>query len=174
MKAVEESEEGQEDSFDDDDDKKDEITHLAKRISKAWIKRKKKKGLVPKKDKKGKAKQSKIICFECKEPGHVRLECSRLKKSSKKKAPKKKAMMAIQEYLDEEQEGTKSQEEKEIIENLCFMADIILEEEIEVCDFEPKLSYDDLQKAYDELLDDSQILASHYAFLKKKFSKTVS
>ena len=65
---------------------------MARRISKAWIKRKKK-SLVPKKDKKGKAKQDEVICFECKEPGHVRSECLRLKKNLKKKAPKKKAMM---------------------------------------------------------------------------------
>ena len=54
MKASEESEEEEEDSSEDDDDD-DEIVHLAMRISKAWIKRKKK-SFVPKKNKKGKAK----------------------------------------------------------------------------------------------------------------------
>ena len=53
MKASEESEEDEEDSFNEDDD---EIVHLARKISKAWIKRKKK-SFVPKKDKKGKVKQ---------------------------------------------------------------------------------------------------------------------
>ena len=77
MKASEESKEDEEDSSDDD-----EIAHLARKISKAWIKRKKK-SFVPKKDRKGKAKQDKIICFECKEPGHVRSKCHRLKKASK-------------------------------------------------------------------------------------------
>ena len=51
------------------------------------------------------------------------------------------------------------------------MADIVFEEENEVLDFEPELLYDDLMKAYDELLDDSQTLASHYASLKKNFQK---
>ena len=114
MKAVEESkeEEEEEDSSndDDDDDEKDEIAHLVERISKAWIKRKKKKGFVPKKGKKGKAKQSEVICFECKEPGHVRSECPRLKKTSKKKTPMKKAIMATWEDLDEEQDNIESQE----------------------------------------------------------------
>ena len=41
------------------------------------------------------------------------------------------------------------------------MADIVSDEEIEVIDFEPELSYDDFQKAYDELLDDSQ----HFFFI---------
>ena len=61
--------------------------------------------------------------------------------------------MAIQEDLNEEQKGIESQEEEEIVANLCFMADIVSGKEIEV--LEPELSYDDLQKAYDELLDDS-------------------
>ena len=59
MKALEESEEDEEDSSDgdddDDDDDDDEIAHLARKIPKAWIKRKKK-IFVPKKDKKDKAK----------------------------------------------------------------------------------------------------------------------
>ena len=69
VKASEKLEEDEEDSFEDDDD--DVIAHLKRRILKAWIKRKKK-CFVPKKDKKGKAKQDEIICFECKEAGHVR------------------------------------------------------------------------------------------------------
>ena len=51
------------------------------------------------------------------------------------------------------------------------MVDIPSEEETEVSDFEPELTFENLQKAYDELLDDSQSLASHYASLKKNFRK---
>ena len=51
------------------------------------------------------------------------------------------------------------------------MANIVSNEETEVMPSEPKLSYDDLQETYDELLDDSQILSSHYASLKKNFQK---
>ena len=93
-KAIEESSSEEEKPYDDDDDEKDEIAHLAERISKAWIRKEKKKG---------KAKHSEIICFKCKEPRHLRSECPKLKKNSKKKAPKKKAMMTIWEDLDEEQ-----------------------------------------------------------------------
>ena len=63
--------------------------------------------------------------------------------------------MATQEDPDEEQESAKSQKKEEIVANLYFMANIISNEGTEVIDSEPKLSYDDLQKAYDELLDDS-------------------
>ena len=104
MKVVEESEEDEEDSSEDDDD---EIAHLARRISKAWIKRKKK-GVAPKKDKKGKAKLDEVICFECKEAGYARSEYPKLKKASEKKTPKKRTMMATWEDLDEEQENTES------------------------------------------------------------------
>ena len=104
MKASKESDEEEGEEPSDDDDEKDEIAHLAERISKAWIRRrKKKKGFSPKKDKKGKPKKSEIICFECKEPRHWRSECPKLKKSSKKKA-----MMATWEDLDEEQEYAES------------------------------------------------------------------
>ena len=47
------------------------------------------------------------------------------------------------------------------------MVDIVSNEETEVIDSKSKFSYDDIQKAYDELLDDSQTLSSHYASLKK-------
>ena len=100
MKVVEDSNEDEDESSDDDNEK-DEIAHLARKISKAWIKRKKK-SFVLKKDKKGKAKQDEVIYFKCKELGHTRLECPRLKKTSKNKTTKKTAMIATWEYLNEE------------------------------------------------------------------------
>ena len=66
MKASEESEEDEEDSSDDD-----EIAHLAKRISKARIKWKRK-SFATKKDKKSKAKQDEVIYFECNKLGHIK------------------------------------------------------------------------------------------------------
>ena len=169
MKVSEESKEDEEDSSDDEDDN-EKIAHLARKISKAWIKRKKK-NFAPKKDKKSKNKQDEIIYFECKEPRHVRSEYPRLKKVLRKKTTKKKAMMATWEDLDEEQENTESQSEEEIVANLCFMADIVLEEETKVSNSELESSLEKLQKSYDDLLDDSQLLASHYASLKKNFQK---
>ena len=79
--------------------------------------------------------------------------------------------MATLNDLDEEQENIESQEEEEIMANLCFIANMISEEETEVSDSEPELTFENLQKAYDELLDDSQSLASHYAALKKNCQK---
>ena len=79
--------------------------------------------------------------------------------------------MAPQEDLDEEQEGAESQEEEEIVANLCFMVDIVSDEKIKVTLPKLELSYKNLQKAYEELLDDSQTLFSHYASLKKNYQK---
>ena len=82
MKVAEDLYEDENESSEDDED---EIAHLGRRILKAWINRKKKKCFVLKKNKKGKPKHGEVICFECKEPGHVRSECPRLKKNLKKK-----------------------------------------------------------------------------------------
>ena len=79
--------------------------------------------------------------------------------------------MTTWEDLDEEQENTESQGEEEIITNLYFMDDIVSDEETKVNDFEHELTFENLQKAYDKLLDDSKSLASHYASLKKDFQK---
>ena len=81
MKVAEDSNEDEDESSKDDDEV-DEIAHLARRFSKAWIKRKKK-GFVPKRDKKSKAKQDEVICFDCKEPRHAKSVCLRLNKASK-------------------------------------------------------------------------------------------
>ena len=92
MKVSEELEE-EESSEDEDREEKDEIANLVEKISEAWIGRKKK-GSPPKKDKKGKSKQNEITCYECKEYGHLRSECPKLKQNFRKKAPKKKVIMA--------------------------------------------------------------------------------
>ena len=52
--------------------------------------------------------------------------------------------MATWEDLDEVQQGVDSQEEEEIVANLCFMVDIVFDEETEVTLPEPEPSYDEL------------------------------
>ena len=52
--------------------------------------------------------------------------------------------MATQEDLDEEQENAKSQDEEEIVANLCFMADIVSEEETKVSDSKLELTLENL------------------------------
>ena len=57
---------------------------------------------------------------------------------------------------------------------ICFLADIISEEETKVSDSKLESTSKNLQKAYDDLLDESWLLASHYASLKKSFQKPSS
>ena len=71
-------------------------------------------------------------------------------------------MMATWEDLDEEQEGAESQEEKEIVANLCFIADIVSNKEIEV-------TLPELELSYEELLDGSQTLC----IFEEKLSKVI-
>ena len=52
--------------------------------------------------------------------------------------------MATWENMEKEQESTESQEEEEIVANLCFIADIVSEEEIKISDSEPEISYENL------------------------------
>ena len=54
------------------------------------------------------------------------------------------------------------------------MTDIVSEEENEVSDSKLEPTFENLQKSYDDILDDSQLLAYHYASLNKKFQKLSS
>ena len=96
---------------------------------------------------------------------------SKIEKELQEENTEKKAMMATLEDLEEEQENAESQGEEEIVANLCFIAYIVFEEETKVTLPNPKFSYHELQKAYDELLDDFQTLSSHCASLEKSFQK---
>ena len=108
MKASKETDEEEEPSNDEDDEEKDEITHLAKKISNAWIRMKKRKASLPKIIKREKPKQNEITCYECMELGNLRSKYPKIKKNLKKKAPKKKAMMTIWEDLNKRKKGAES------------------------------------------------------------------
>ena len=60
MKALEESKEDEEDSSEDNDD--DEIAYLARRMSKSWIKRKKK-SFVPKRTKRARPNKTRLFAL---------------------------------------------------------------------------------------------------------------
>ena len=52
--------------------------------------------------------------------------------------------MATWEDLDAEQEGAESKEKEEIVANLCFMVDIVFDEETKVTLLKLELSYEEL------------------------------
>ena len=99
-----------------------------------------------------------ITCYECKKPGHMKSECPMLRKDAKR-TKKKKAMMATWEDLEET--SSDSDEDGDDVASICLMEN----EENEVN--ESNSSYEELLKAFDELLHDSKIILSKYALTKK-------
>ncbi|GAV72713.1 hypothetical protein CFOL_v3_16201, partial [Cephalotus follicularis] len=101
--------------------------------------------------------EKEVICYECDKPGHIRLDCPKLKK--KKDNVKKKAMITTWSGSDE---SSSDKEENEEVANIAFMA---MEDDIEVKT--SSLSYNELQYEYDELLDVLDNLNREYLFIKK-------
>ena len=159
-------------SSEDDISDNDELSFISRKIQAMWKKkggmRRKHFGRRSPKDRTETKDKSPIICYECKKPGHIKAECPSLNKEKEKRRffPKKKrGLMATWEDLD--LSTTDDEEEAEEEANLCLMANTVSEEEedeVTNCDL-------DLQNAFDELLNNSSILAVEYKSLKRKFSK---
>src|ERR1044072_9482246 len=114
LQAEEESEESDEESSDED-----ELSLISKRINKLW-KHRQSKFRGPRRGKgrfefasgqKKNVDKDNIICYECKEPGHYKNECPKLKKDKKpKKLVKKKGLMATWDDSDSEVEGSEEEQ----------------------------------------------------------------
>ncbi|XP_057760349.1 uncharacterized protein LOC130980715 [Arachis stenosperma] len=63
---------------------------------------------------------SKVICYNCKETGHFKSDCPKLKKEEKPKKGKKKGLMASWEDLENDSEEDEQSETKS---QTCLMAD---------------------------------------------------
>ena len=70
-------------------------------------------------------KTKKVTCYECKKPGHIKSECSKLKFKNKGAKDKKKAFKATWDNSSE----SELEEDQDEVANLCFMA---FEDDIEV------------------------------------------
>ena len=64
---------------------------------------------------------SKVTCYNCKEMGHFRSDCPKLKKEEKLKKGKKKGLMASWEDLENDLDD--DDEESETKSQPCLMAD---------------------------------------------------
>nr|KYP44808.1 hypothetical protein KK1_033669 [Cajanus cajan] len=110
------------------------------------------------------------LCFECKKPGHYKIECPELEKEKEKEKKKlisykkKKAMMATWEDLD----TTSSEDDVEA--NICLMADKDSSSESDDEDV-TKSNFKTLEHAYNQLFSDFAKISTAYKEQKKKISE---
>ncbi|GAV85313.1 zf-CCHC domain-containing protein/UBN2 domain-containing protein, partial [Cephalotus follicularis] len=97
-------------------------------------------------------------CFECNKPGHIKVDCSQLKK---KKHFKKKALKAWHLNDDDSSDG----EVTEQVSNLCFMA--LSDNEESDNEVDDSYAFGEMQFAFDELLIEFKNKCSQYSSLKK-------
>ncbi|GAV87563.1 LOW QUALITY PROTEIN: zf-CCHC domain-containing protein/UBN2 domain-containing protein [Cephalotus follicularis] len=107
------------------------------------------------------SKKEEVTCYECNKLGHYKSDCPKLKKN-KEHSKKKKEMMATwsdsdNSSFDEESDGE--------VANIAFIA-FENEEENQV-HFSTCFSFDELQDAYDELVEYSENLSLKHSSLKK-------
>ena len=171
-KAIEESEVDEESESEDE-----EIAMYAKRFkrfmkrTKPWKKNSKddQRKEYKKEYKRDPKKESSVICYNCNKPGHIKQECSLLKKSSKfLKKKKGKAMKAT--WSDSDESSTDEEEEVEEMANLCLMAkeENSSSDDEEVNDL---YTFDELQDAFDDLSSKFEKLGFKHIALKRSFSK---
>ena len=99
------------------------------------------------------------ICYECKKPRHIRLDCPLYKKEFRKK--KKRAMVAT--WSDSE--GSTSTEEKETTKttNLCLMT---LKDEVMSLEPQTEHMFDELNSTFHELLSELKKVGVKIKILK--------
>ncbi|GAV59233.1 LOW QUALITY PROTEIN: zf-CCHC domain-containing protein/UBN2 domain-containing protein, partial [Cephalotus follicularis] len=107
-------------------------------------------------------KKEELICYKCKKLGHLKNDCTNIKKKEFKKSnehsKKKKAMIAAWDDSDELSSDEESDGE---VANISFM---VIEEEEED---EVQFSFDELQNAYDNLFYEYKNVCLKNKSLKK-------
>ncbi|EOX94433.1 Uncharacterized protein TCM_004012 [Theobroma cacao] len=108
-----------------------------------------------------------IICYECGKPGHIKYDCSNVKKIHSKNL-KRKPMMAAWSDSDESQS-----EENEEITNICFMA--LEEHKVHSNSYALSLyELDDDSYTFEELQDDFHELALEFECMILKHKNIIS
>ncbi|KAF7811885.1 Retrovirus-related Pol polyprotein from transposon TNT 1-94 [Senna tora] len=110
---------------------------------------------------------SKVTCYVCNKPGHIKAECPQLK------GGKRKGLLSTwsDDEFPEDDEEVKDSPRKET-SNLCLMAkESEDEQQIEVT--ETNLPFDELLETYNNLLKDSRKVLEKYGELKISHSKVL-
>ena len=121
MKTISRSEELHEDSCEDEDA---EMAMLARRYKKLTFQcdqRIGRKSFRRDHFRNEPSRNNQIICYGCKQPGHLRSKCLLNKKGKKDKDKKKKKAM-VATWSDSDPSSSESEPEMDIKANLCLMA----------------------------------------------------
>ncbi|XP_057993048.1 uncharacterized protein LOC131174031 [Hevea brasiliensis] len=150
-------------SDEDQEFDEEELALVTRRIRKMLFQNKK---FIPKRNfKKDKGKSSKRdppICYECNKPGHIIIDCPKLKKPSKK--VKKKALKAIWD----ESSDSKDENIGDEVAKMCFMAMEESSNEVTLSDDVVEFSYDELINALKVMNDELELSYKKNKLLKKK------
>ncbi|XP_058722986.1 uncharacterized protein LOC131594802 [Vicia villosa] len=172
--AFQAEEEGSDDS---ESEEEDEFSLISRRVNQLW-KSKQRRFKNFKKPEKGesskhrKSGKKKVVCYECKEPGHFKNECPKLQREKpRKKFEKKKGMMATWDDSDSYDQESDSEDEQA---NIAFKATVDAEEEFTSdSDSEEvfsELTREDLVSSLSELLEVKSKLSLKYKKLKEIFA----
>ena len=112
-------------------------------------------------------KKEPIIYYECKNPGHMKMDCPKLKNHGKDYKRNKKVMVAA--WGESEDENLSDEIENEVA-NLCLMA---LEDE-DSTDDELTTLYKELESAFHELQDEFRKVCAKNNVLKKSIASLSS
>ena len=104
---------------------------------------------------------SKVTCHHCKEAGHFKSNCPKLKKEDKGKRERKRVLMASWEDLEND---WNEEEDSEGEDKICFMAGNDHLDEVNYYD----LSIDDLHAIIDDLTLNSSKLLEKYTKCKSE------
>ncbi|XVF37301.1 hypothetical protein REPUB_Repub19eG0134400 [Reevesia pubescens] len=145
----------------------DELALVAKRFNRLLLKRNprlgrrsgrrdfnqswKKKG----KDESRNTKPEQVVCYGCKQPGHYKYECPKIKDEKGKRFKEKKykkAMVATWSDSESSDSNDHESEETDVKANLCLMANDQSSEDEVTSNSDVNISYEELENEHDELI----------------------
>ena len=165
FKSTEEQSEEGEESEGAETENEDELALISRRIQRMLRNRNGKKFPPRREFQKGETSKTQSTCFECNKPGHFKADCPLLKKPFRKYPQKKKAMLATWDDSDES-----SSEQEHEAANLCLMAESdneVTNSELTHCTY-----CAENQNAFDNLLNDSNVLAQKCSLFKSQLCET--
>ena len=120
-------------------------------------------------DKNEEQKKDPIICFECKKPGHMKVDCPNLKKESrrdKRNIKFEKFKKAFAAWGESDVDTSDDESSDQEVANLCLVAQEDNKNEVHL----ESNSLNDLQDDYDDLYEESLKLINKNCMLRKQIA----